>query len=246
MAGDGKREPRLDDFRITSPTEIANLMLRLEAERALLSLSGPQGDTFTTLLHQVDSGQRRLHFSAEDSNDRLDAMLEQGEVTAVAYLDRIKLQFDLDGLHAVQGAKGRQLRAAWPDVLFRFQRRDTFRVQPMGQKVPMLHFRHPEQSGLELHLRVLDLSLGGLGLFLPDGVPPLPTGIKISPCRLDLDDQTRLTVDLMIHHVTSIHPQTRGSKLGCELLNVDRIDRSLGDYINQTQKRRAALSTERR
>ena len=60
------------------------------------------------------------------------------------------------------------------------------------------------------------------------------------------DDQTRLTVDLMIHHVTSIHPQTRGSKLGCELLNVDRIDRSLGDYINQTQKRRLALQTDRR
>ncbi len=246
MAGDGKSEPRLDDFRITSPTEVANLMLRLEAERSLLTLSGPQGDVFTTLLQEVDTAHRRIHLSAEDGNDRLDAMLEQGEVTAVAYLDRIKVQFDLDGLHAVRGDRGRQLRAAWPDVLFRFQRRDTFRVQPLGQKVPMLHFRHPTQSGLELHLRVLDLSLGGLGVFLPDGVPALPTGVKISPCRLDLDDQTSLTVEMLIHHVTAIHPQTQGSKLGCELLHVERLDRSLGDYINQTQKRRAALSLDRR
>jgi len=246
MAGDGKRGMDLDEFRITSPTEIASLMIRLEAERCLLSLSGPQGDVFTTLLQEVDPTHRRLQLSAEDSNDRLDAMLEQGEVTAVAYLDRIKLQFDLDGLHAVRGERGRQLRAAWPEVLFRFQRRDTFRVQPLGQKAPMIHFRHPERSGLELHLRVLDLSLGGLGVFLPDGVPPLPTGVKISPCRLDLDDQTSLTVEMVIHHVTSIHPQTQGSKLGCELLHVERIDRALGDYINQTQKRRAALSLERR
>lgn len=246
MAADPPRSLQLEDFRLTSRSEIVGLLKRLVDERCLVTLSGPQGGSFMTLLQDVDVTHQRLQFSSDDGHDQLDALLEQGEVAAVAYLDRVKIQFDLDGVHEVRSAAGKHLRAAWPDVLYRFQRRDAFRVQPLGQKVPMLHCRHPATAGLELHLRVLDLSLGGMGLFLPEGVPPLPTGVQIGPCRLDLDDQTSLVIEMVVQHVTAIHPQTRGVRLGCALLNVDRIDRSLGDYINQTQKRRAALSMDRR
>jgi c-di-GMP-binding flagellar brake protein YcgR len=246
MAGSRSHQADLDDYRITAPAEIQAMLQRLVDERGLVSLSGPQGQAYTTLMWQADVQHRHIHFSAEDGDDRLDALIEGGEITAVAYLDQIKVQFDLAGLLQVTGPQGSSLRANWPGLIYRFQRREAFRVQPLPAQVPTAHLYHPHMPDVELHLRVLDVSLGGVALFLPDKVPMIPAGVKLQGCRLELDDQTALTVTMVVHHVTAIHPQTHGVRLGCELMDVDRTDRSLGNYINQTQKRRAALALERR
>ncbi|MEY4765369.1 MAG: hypothetical protein RI907_2042 [Pseudomonadota bacterium] len=245
-AASSQDDVKLDDFRVTNEAEIQSLVRRLVDERCLVSLSGPHGDAFMTLVLDVDSTGRQITFSAEDGGPRLDALLEHGEVSAVAYLDRIKIQFDLDGLVHIQRSQGAQLRAQVPTVVYRFQRREAFRVQPLSQQAPLAHFRHPASPGVELHLRVLDISLGGVGLLLPQNVPMIPAGVKVASCRLELDDQTDITVSMVIHHVTAIQPQSNGVRLGCELLDVERHDRALGNYINQTQKRRAALALERR
>jgi c-di-GMP-binding flagellar brake protein YcgR len=143
----------------------------------------------------------------------------------------------------VHGGHHHALNAKYPKVLFRFQRRSAFRVQPFSSKSPVAKFRHPAMPDMQLALRVLDISLSGVALFLPDNVPMISAGVKIGQCELDLDDDTNLIVGLVIHHVTSIHPESRGARLGCELVGLDWSDRSLQHYINQTQKRRLALPT---
>jgi c-di-GMP-binding flagellar brake protein YcgR len=246
MTGQRMSPTELDDYRITAAAEIQLLVQRLLDERALITLSGPQGDSHMTLLSHTDATAGTLSLSADDGDARLDELIESGELTATAYLDRIKIQFDLDGVLQVSAPRGRSLRAQWPQVVYRFQRREAFRVLPLSSHAPTAHLQHPTHPERELSLRVLDVSLGGVALFLPDDVPMIPAGVKLPHCRLALDDMTSLDVTLVVHHVTAIHPQTRGVRLGCELLDVDRTDRSLGTYINQTQKRRAALSLERR
>lgn len=236
----------LDDYRITAPAEITAMLQRLVAERSLVSLAGPQGQGLTTQLWEAEPDQQRLVFGGEAPSPRLDTLLTHGEVTAVAYLDKIKVQFDLDTLTAANSLHGPTLRASWPAVMYRFQRRQAFRVQPLGPQVPQVLFMHPQHPEQELTLRVLDVSLSGLALLLPDQVPMIPAGTRIQDCRLDLDDQTSLTIGLMVHHATAMPGAKSGVRLGCELLNPDRLDRSLSQYINQTQKRRAALSLDRR
>jgi len=83
-------------------------------------------------------------------------------------------------------------------------------------------------------------------LFLPDNVPMIAAGVKIGQCRLDLDDDTCMDVTLIIHHVTAIHPESKGARLGCELIGMDWSDRTLQYYINQTQKRRLAMLADKR
>jgi c-di-GMP-binding flagellar brake protein YcgR len=246
MTGQRMSPTELDDYRITAAAEIQLLVQRLLDERALITLSGPQGDSHMTLLSHADATAGTLSLSADDGDARLDELIESGELTATAYLDRIKIQFDLDGVLQISAPRGRSLRAQWPQVVYRFQRREAFRVLPLSSHAPTAHLQHPTHPERELALRVLDVSLGGVALFLPDDVPMIPAGVKLPHCRLALDDMTSLDVTLVVHHVTAIHPQTRGVRLGCELLDLDRADRSLGTYINQTQKRRAALTLDRR
>jgi c-di-GMP-binding flagellar brake protein YcgR len=246
MPGSSIHQAELDDYRITSAGEIQGLIQRLLEERTLVTLSGPQGERYITMLWQTDAASHCLSFSAEDGDSRLDELLEGGEIAAVAYLDSIKIQFDLDGVLQVSGPQGRNLRANWPQTIYRFQRRDAFRVQPLNNHTPTARLNHPALPDMPLSLRVLDVSLSGVALFLPDNVPMIPAGVKLAHCRLELDDSTSVDVSLVVHHVTAIHPQTHGVRLGCELLDVDRTDRTLGTYINQTQKRRAALAQERR
>jgi hypothetical protein len=55
---------------------------------------------------------------------------------------------------------------------------------------------------------------------------------------MELDDDTKLTVDLRLQHVTSINADARGVRLGFEFLrpNGDTV-RTLQRFIDLTQKR---------
>ena len=245
MPGSRAAAAELDEYRITSQVEIQVLLQQMLDHRTLVTLSGPHGDSYTTLMWQADPSRQMLCFSASDDDPRLRALLESDEIVAVAYLDSIKVQFDLDGVVEVRGGHHRALNAKYPKVLFRFQRRSAFRVQPFSTKSPVAKFRHPAMPDMQLALRVLDISLSGVALFRPDNVPMIAAGVKIGQCQLDLDDETHLEVGLVIHHVTAIHPESRGARLGCELAGLDWSDRSLQHYINQTQKRRLALPSGR-
>ena len=48
----------------------------------------------------------------------------------------------------------------------------------------------------------------------------LPAGILMSGCRLELDTDTQLDVDLVIQHVTVLNPDTRLARLGCEITDL--------------------------
>lgn len=246
MPGSLAAAAELDDYRITSSVEIQGLMKQLLDSRAMVTFSGPNGESYTTLMWSAEQDRQILCFSGEDGDSRLDALLETGEVVAVAYLDSIKIQFDVEGLVHVKGGQNSALNARYPRVVYRFQRRAAFRVQPLSTKSPVARFPHPAMHEMQLALRVLDVSLSGVALFLPDNVPMIAAGVKIGKCQLVLDDDTELTVGLMIHHVTAIHPESKGVRLGCELVGVDWSDRTLQHYINQTQKRRLALTADKR
>ena len=246
MPGSHSDDGALDDYRVTSPVEIQALLQQLLDARTLVTLSGPSGDTYITLTWSADPVRKILSFSAEDGDARLQSLLETGEIVAVAYLDSIKLQFDLDGVMEVHGGSEHTLNARYPRSLFRFQRRLAFRVKPFSVKTPMARFRHPAMPDMQLSLRILDISLSGIALFLPENVPMITAGVKIGLCQLDLDDDTHLDVACVIHHVTAIHPESHGTRLGCELIDLDCSDRTLQSYINQTQKRRQALANEAR
>jgi c-di-GMP-binding flagellar brake protein YcgR len=94
-----------------------------------------------------------------------------------------------------------------------------------------------------LPLRVIDVSIGGCALFVPNDVPPLQPGTALTSVRIELDPDTRFETGLQLQHVTAIQPGQRGVRIGCEWMRLPAsAERTLQRYIDQTQKRRRLLS----
>jgi c-di-GMP-binding flagellar brake protein YcgR len=96
---------------------------------------------------------------------------------------------------------------------------------------------------MTLALRVLDVSLGGCALRLPDDVPPLAAGTRIAGVTVELDVNTRLRADLTLQHFTQMaagdEPGRAASvRIGCEwrLARVED-ERALQRWVDQAQVR---------
>jgi c-di-GMP-binding flagellar brake protein YcgR len=233
----------LEEFRMTAQPELVKTLKSLADGNILINLNGSDGAAYTTTLWSIDAERGVLSFSADADSTQVQALVEAEDAVAVAYLDSIKLQFDASGLLLVRGGKSSALNCAFPREIYRFQRRNGYRVRPLLRNTPMVRVRHPMIPDMALSLRVLDMSIGGCALFLPDDVPPLQPGVVLNGVQIELDMDTRLSASLRLQHVTSLNPDARGVRLGCEIVDPSPdVLRALQRYIDQTQKRQRALA----
>ena len=234
----------LDEFRVVHPTELLALLRQLVDGNVLVHLSAPGGTSYTTTVWTVDGQQGRLSLAADAGQPAVRNLVDAGEATAVAYVDSVKLQFDLRHLVLVHGPNASALQAELPAMLYRFQRRDSFRVRTPANAAPTATLRHPSLPEMMLALRVLDVSVGGCALALPAAVPPLAAGIQIAGVRIELDADTRFEATLTLQHVSGGMGSTNSAqRLGCAFGKLDgAAQRALQRYIDQTQKRRRLFS----
>jgi flagellar brake protein len=233
----------LDAFRLDSPEEIATLLRLLQEGNVEINLNAPGGAACTTTLWTADAARGLLSLAADAGDTGLQGLLEGDEAVAVAYLESIKIQFDLEQLVLVRNAAGCALTARYPRQVYRFQRRSGYRVRPPPSAAPTARLRHPMLPEMALALRVLDLSIGGCALLLPDDVPALAPGTLINGVQIELDLQTRFETALRLQHVSAIHGGAHGVRLGCEMVRLaGEAERTLQRYIDQTQRRRRIVA----
>jgi c-di-GMP-binding flagellar brake protein YcgR len=232
-------------YRVEHPGEMRALMRQLRDRGEAINLNAPEGHMLTTTLWAIDDQRERLNFSVQAEAAGLPALVEAEEVVAVAYLDSIKLQFELRDLVLVRSAQSAALQSALPGVLYRFQRRNAYRVRTLERGSPTAHLRHPALPDMALGLRVLDVSIGGCALFLPNDVPAIEPGTEFAQVRVELDGTTRFESGLRVQHVSSVGPGQRGVRLGCEWVRLSgSAERALQRYIDQTQKQRRLMSLD--
>jgi c-di-GMP-binding flagellar brake protein YcgR len=241
----GARGDGMDEFRVGSQPEMLALLRQLADGSVLVNINASDGSSYTSTLWTVDSHHRKLSFSADDHNPHVQRLVDAGEAVAVAYLDSVKLQFDLTGLVLVHAARHCALQATMPAEMFRFQRRNSYRVRTPAAGSPTAHVRHPAIPEKSLALRVVDVSMGGCALSLPDDVPALAPGTRLEHVRMELDLDTRFEATLTLQHVSAMNPGSGGARLGCQMTSLDgEAQRSLQRYIDQTQKKRRLLTLD--
>jgi flagellar brake protein len=227
----------LHDFRMTSGVEIRAMLNRLCDGNVTLALNAADGSDWLVKPWQVDSVRSAisLMFDGDKDDPKLQRVMESGQVIAVGVIDNVKIQFDVQGLVLIHSGTSSALRCATPREIFRFQRRDTFRVRPPMRSAPAARLSQP---GLPPLLRILDVSMGGCALFLPGTSAPIESGTVLRGVQLDLEVNVRLQADLRVQHVSALNAEATGMKLGCQFVNASSASlRNLQHYIQQTQKR---------
>jgi flagellar brake protein len=240
--GPGVASGRFEPFRLHSAVEIRALLARLVEGNVLLHLNAPGGAVYTTTLWALDAQRGVASFAVDPGSPQLQRVLAADEITVVGYIDNVKLQFELHGAMLVSGARASVLNTPIPRELFRFQRRASFRIRPLARSAASASFMHPAVADLALSLRVLDVSIGGVALFLPDELPPITPGSHLQGVHVGLDADTCIESGLVLNHVTAIDPDAHGARLGCAWSGLaGNAERTLQRFIDQTQKRKRAL-----
>lgn len=238
------------EFRVGPEAERLRVLRELRDGSVPVMLNSPAGDMLRTTLWALDVPQRRLTFSADAASAQLARMVECDEAVAVAYRDNVKLQFDLHELVLVRGAAASALQTSLPAALYRFQRRQAYRVRPPERHAPVAWLRHPSMPEMTLALRIIDVSTGGCALWLPADVPPLAAGTELGQVRLALDAATQFACAVTLLHVSSLGGAERGPagrqggvRLGCEWRQLaGPAERVLQRWIDRVQQRHRLLS----
>ena len=233
----------LDEFRVTAPREIAAMLRQLCDGSVQMNLNASDGSVVSATVWSMDAARGEIGFNVDPADPALHALMESQDCVVVGYLDSVKVQFDVANLVLVRGNRASVLSCNYPRELFRFQRRNAYRVRPLLRTMPVARVRHTDIAEMQLTLRVLDVSIGGCALFLPDDVPPMQIGGVVNQVQIDLDADTQLHVNLRLQHVTSLNNDSNGVRLGCEFVRADAATlRILQRFIDLTQKRGKLLS----
>lgn len=243
LDGGGPSAATLAEFRLDAPREVQALLRQFMDGNVLLTLASSAGHCLTTTIWTLDAQRDQIGFAADLRDPRLERLLEADEVTAVGYLDSIKVQFDVQGLVLVRGKQSCVINARYPRELYRIQRRSGYRVRPLAGSSPTATLAHPAIPDMTLGLRVLDVSVGGVALLLPREYPDVQPGIEINEVKIHLDADTQFSTTLAVHHVSVLGGESGARRLGCEMLRLSpSVERALQRYIDTTQKRRRLLA----
>ena len=150
------------DFRCDHPRDVMALLRSLRDGATPVSLSGPSGANLGATVWTVDSDRQRLAFDVESRDSQLPRLVETNEATAVAYLDAVKLQFDLQDLVLVRSPRAAALQVRLPRCIYRFQRRSSYRLRTLERSAPTAYLRHPSLPDMQLTPRSMRPS-GKLG-----------------------------------------------------------------------------------
>jgi len=228
-------------YFLYSRSEIAFILREAMHKGCMVTVYFDMGRSFflSALLSVEPTGIVLDYGSHEETNRNA---LSASRLVCTLSLDRVKIQFALSGVSRTSFEGKSAFKSAFPETLLRLQRREHFRiptptVNPLICRIPL-----PDSEDV-LHLPLLDLSVGGLGLkVMPNQIKPFSYDTLLENCVLPLPDIEAVQFCLSVRTVLeiSIHTGPPYFRVGCEFVDISR---SLPILI---QRYIAALERERK
>ena len=232
-------DPRtLERFGVEGPLAVRSILDDLVRENALITLYCPERheDFVVSRLLRRDDGGLRFDFPTDESRRR--ALLRTGSVIVVAFLDRVKIQFESGALEALVEDGHAVLAGATPTRVVRLQRRDAFRVNPPRPHPVECIVR--DVGDEEMVYRVLDLSPEGIALMVPPSLETPAAGDRWQHCRLEIPGYAPIPCDLVVRVVSeTLLGDGASRRIGCSLDHpTPEAQRALQMYVMEVQSGR--------
>jgi c-di-GMP-binding flagellar brake protein YcgR len=192
----------LDRFKVTNPVEIAAFMREAIEKRVLCSVRGVRSnERYLSRMIAVEPG-RALMLDPPQSTSILQQLTEQKMIAVDLTLNHVRIMFEVPLLTVAPFQGDSTLYLVFPAEIFRFQRRESYRVVvPARRPVRLtLDSGNPRLRGLRLH----DLSLGGASVILKAEAEHFPMGKVFDGSVLLLDADTSFAIAARVRHATSM------------------------------------------
>ena len=237
--GEGERTSGTD-FGLRNPLEIGTFLRELATRQDFLTVDYGNGQVVTRLLH-VDTEAKTFIFDHGALSAVNHAVLAAHKLRFGASPDGVKIEFTTGKPREVSHDHAPAFEVAVPNVLFRMQRREYFRVETPAVDPYFCSGTLP--GGQPFRLEMHDLSLGGVALKTRDeNLANLETGLTLNHVLLHLKAYGSVALDLQL---VSPRPHPDAQKLfilGFKFLSVSaQAEKVLQQLIAELEIKRGAL-----
>ncbi len=235
-----------EKYLVRGEHAIRQIMQSLIDKRVLVrGCAMPRNHTFPTSMVEVleDEDAVLIDGSASETINR--SIEEATHVTCVSRLDRIHVQFRLQGLTRVMQGGQIAFRADLPESVLRLQRREFYRLQtPISEGVSCtLALPRVDGSRREAELRILDISGGGVAIAVPPVGVHFEPGTEFPDSLLRLPDTAPISARLVVRNLFRITRRGGAEVLraGCEFADLPRgAEDAIQRYILRAERTRNA------
>jgi len=211
---------------VRSGIEIARVLERLRAERAVLSALLGEGDLlFLTRLLAVEHALGAIVVAFSESKPANAQLLARESVVFACNHDGLRHEFIAAGPRETRFQGAPAMRLDFPRVLLSSQRRSHARIA-VPPAVPLDCVF--DWGGAPVRAKVVDLSRGGIGALVHQAAVSIPPGARLENVRVAHPRHT-VTVALEVRHAARAStPDGRpATRLGCRFAAAPRDLREL-------------------
>lgn len=230
------------ECRIASARQIRVLLRNISenGSKAALYYNNAEGMIMTSLLEVSDEG-----FWVEQGVDvQKNRHIAGNRVTLVSSVDKVKIQFSVDGVRAVTYQGCPTFYLPLPAHLYRLQRRGSYRIAVPSSE--QLRCVVPGQARNWVELPIIDISAGGMRLSWEGENIEFVQGQTYASCQIKLPEVGKIVVTLLVKNVISTS-QKQGQTMrcvGCEFKDIDNATSVLLQrYVTRVQLLKADVDT---
>lgn len=252
-SSDGKSASELEleqqgfsQYLLYSRSEILFVLKQAMQKKCMLTVYFDAGRSFflTTLIALSEDGNW-LYIDTPSDSDIGRRAIDAKKMMLTTMLEKVKIQFSINGLHEVASGNRMAFAAHLPETLLRLQRREHFRLStPVA--IPLrchLEVVQPDGTSKELEAPLLDISGGGIGLMIQESMAPhFPAGTNFQNCRIDIPDEGTITTGLCVRNGFNVTTKSgsRHWRVGCEYVDLS------GSHLSAVQRYITRVERERK
>jgi len=208
-------------YLLHSPAEIVFVLRDAMKRGCMLTAYFDAGESFflTSILAVSPEGVVLDYGGDEAVNKR--ALQTASRFVCLTSIDRVKVQFALNGLSGIQHEERPAFFSALPDTLLRLQRREYFRVgTPIANPVTCdIPIHRGDGSEEVFQIPLIDISAGGVGLSATtDQITFFEPNKVMEGCLISLHDGTEINTALIVRNAFEVTTRSglRYIRVGCE------------------------------
>jgi len=209
------------NYMIHSRLEILYILRAIQNKNELVTAYFNHGKDFilTSIIDvDGDTGSLTLDLGADEIiNRRAQA---SDKIILVTAMDRVKVQFVVDGMEPVDHLGRPAFKAGIPRELLKLQRREYYRLStPLINPIKCVMTK---AGGGKIEATIADISLGGIAITNDQNMIAFEIGDKFSACRIVLPEIGTVTAEIEIRNVHEVTMKNgaKTQRAGCMFIGL--------------------------